>query len=148
MSANEAIKLLQGEELHNDKNHRADGQASDAIGFCFAVLNLLDPELIYEHALYLSGVTSMNVCLIGEVKSPGKWTDSEARFSSGMKPEFSIEDYSLADFTEWEMYTPELNEGVQLFAPISSNWHTPVFAAKGGDSLPKPNIGQTIRKGL
>lgn len=132
MSANEAIKLLQGERLYNQTVHRETGHSSDSVGFCFAVLNALHPELIYVHARYLSGITCMNVCLIGSLKKGQKWQKNLARFSAGMRSEYATQDYSLDDFEDWAMYTPQIPQPpeIHLYAPVSTNWTEPVLATK------------------
>lgn len=132
MSANEAIKLLQGERLHNETNHRETGNSSDSIGFCFAIMEGGD---IYQHATYLSGITNMGACLIGKLKPEIEWIKNKARFSAGMRTELCTTDYDLNDFSEWSMYTPKLDEGIQLMAPSSRNWDEPVLATKGGSNV-------------
>ena len=132
MSANEAIRLLDGQTLENHTVHRAVGQNSDSVGFCFAIGSGKDG--IYKAAQRLSGVTTMDVCLLGKLKrpTPDRYKYTKAFYAAGYLEELSTETYDLQDFAEWKMYTPEPPPPEMLVKLISSfNWQRPQLVKEG-----------------
>ena len=62
MSYAEAIALLRGEKLHNEKVWQvATGRKNDSIGFCFMDGDKEEAEYAFQ---YLSGIVSEDICLI------------------------------------------------------------------------------------
>ena len=103
MSKEEFDKLLAGETLVNNKNHKAN---TNSIGFCFMKD---DPEYCYE---FLSGIVSDEVCVVFETKkelnkSFGIYADPSGSFFDNIaKDEYCTEEYSLEDFKIVKMCIP------------------------------------------
>lgn len=133
MSAHEAIKLLDGKTLRNSTDHHLDdGQATDSIGFCFAIVDnrfTLDTSAIYEAAHRLSGVAIMDICLVATAeKLPKRYVKSWGHYKGGKLPEYSTEQYGLKDFREWAFYAPHDRSG--LLPVFSGNWEHPRLSTK------------------
>lgn len=129
MSAGEALQLFAGATLENNTNHREMGQASDSIGFCFAIVHRHtdDDVALYEEAKWLSGIALLEVGLVGEItgKALRKFKKSHARYANGMHEERCTTKYSLDDFTDWAMYVPTGRS--PLMVAFSGNWGAPQY---------------------
>ncbi len=126
MSAHEIIRLLDGQTVQNDTVHRTAGQNSDSVGFCFAIASGKDG--IYEAAQRLSGVTTMDICLLGKLKrpTPDRFKYYKAFYAAGYLEELATVEYSLQDFADWKIYAPEPPGPEYLVKIISSqNWQRP-----------------------
>lgn len=131
MSRAEAGELLFGMDLHNDTNHAAHGNGTDSIGFCFALIDE-DDGTIYSAARRLSGIVSMEVCLVGHLKLDperfskgyGYYADHSTIIAQRVKlPEISGTDYSAKDFSEFKLWLPNPNAGPLVY---SESWREPV----------------------
>jgi hypothetical protein len=131
MSANEAIRLLDGDRLHNDTHHGAAGQRTTSIGFCFAIGPTTDIETaIYLVSKNLSGIGVMDVCLSALLPDelPPGYETTTGYYKIGETKEICTTDYSLADFDDWRMYTPQLPPTAQPFKVIGSmHWRKPIL---------------------
>lgn len=134
MSAHEAIKLLTLQTLHNSTDHRQAGNKSESVGFCFVQINALEASEIYDHATYLSGVVSMDVCLIAQLKDAIQFKPGKAYFSVGERTELATEFYALTCFEDFKLYTPQHMSSIHLLAPTSRNWEKPVLTMSMGRS--------------
>lgn len=129
MSAAEAIKLLDGQTLHNRTDHGAAGWTTDSVGFCFALIgdSSEDTYAIYHASKILSGITIMDVCLIGNLhkNAAEAWKLGYGKYATGKHKEFSTNNYSLEDFASWSLYAPY--DRNPLSPTYSGNWDTPEF---------------------
>ena len=131
MSAHEAIRLLQGDTVHRDVDHKAQGNKTTSIGHCFVIVKEHSGG-IYDSAKYLSGIAMMDACLIGTLKTNPDhlFEQTKGWYQDGWTPEICAVDYSLSDFDDWEICTPELPPYDQMFKMIASpNWLNPVQTA-------------------
>lgn len=78
MSYNEAIKLLQGETLHNDTDFKKNGAHTSSKGFCFMDGDKDEAEYAYN---FLGGVVSDECCLILRFNQNTKLTESSGRYA-------------------------------------------------------------------
>lgn len=130
MSAAEAINLVNGRTLRNRADHKALGQSSDSVGFCFAIAGDTggdDSYALHGAAKLLSGITTMDVCLIGDLhkNKTEAWHLGYGKYATGNRKEFSTDSYSLADFSQWSLYAPhDRNPLIPLY---SANWTEPVL---------------------
>lgn len=144
MSADEAIRLLDGQTIERDTNHRALGNHTTSIGACFAIDNTpnTNPKAMYKTSSRLTGLAMMDVCLIGIIdagnapafrKSTGQYNvGTRENPEIGDWPEMCSTAYRLADFERWWIYTPQLPPYDQMFKLIAShNWQEPVLTRKG-----------------
>lgn len=129
MSRAEATELLFGHELHNDRDHASHGNGTNSIGFCFALVNE-DDGSIYNAARRLSGIVSMEVCLIGHIKLNPKrfqqgygWYADHDRRERVKLSEISGLRYSANDFTEFKLWLPNPNAGPFVY---SESWREPL----------------------
>lgn len=64
MSHKEAMKLLDGQKLVNNKHHKhEDRSKTDSVGFCFTS----GKRSLYENMRFLSGIVDGDVALVGEI---------------------------------------------------------------------------------
>ena len=134
ISRPEHIKLMGDLELTNTRDHHAEGNATDSIGFCFAVLD----DSIYDLARSLSGIVDMSYCIVAEVKKDreekfkrgfGMYSNHDAGLLSRRElPEYSTISYSLDDFSSWTMYEPDPSAGAFIY---SESWRNPVEVNHG-----------------
>lgn len=129
MSRSEAAELAFGQELFNDRNHAADGNGTDSIGFCFALVNE-DDDSIYTAARRLSGIVSMEVCLVGHLKlNPERfrqgygWYADHNLHKQVSMPEISGLRYRADDFTDFKLYMPNPAAGPFVY---SESWREPL----------------------
>ena len=98
MSIGEFQKLLTGETLKNDTQHKA---ATTSVGFCFMSREVIDPESAYD---FLAGVVSSDVCVVFKtakdlVKSSGLYADPDGFFSGMIViDEYCTTEYNRDDF--------------------------------------------------
>ena len=129
MSRAEAGEILFGHEIHNDHNHAALGNGTDSIGFCFALIDE-DDDSIYRAARRLSGIVSMEVCLVGRlkrcssqfIKGFGWYSDHDRRECVKLE-ELSATSYSAKDFSEFKLWLPNPAAGPLVY---SESWREPV----------------------
>lgn len=136
MSANEALRFIGNRPLNNHNRH-SEGNHSTSAGFCFWVDDsdkTSDAPALYNAAKHLSGLVTMDVALIGEVKYRRKrFNRTHGQYKDyGYKEELCTTQYSRDDFKDWRMFTPykDTNSlGVVFNLPMSSlNWEQPVLA--------------------
>jgi hypothetical protein len=131
MSAHEAFKLLDGAVIKNTTDHRRGGARSSSVGACFAIVTDSDDvAAIYKTAKYLSGIVTMDTCIIATLKEPQPeaFTQGRALYSAGHLDEMCATAYSRDNFDSWKLYTPQLPPVQQMIKVISSfNWRTPVL---------------------
>lgn len=125
MSAHEAIRLIRGETLQNTTDHRALGSRTTSIGFCFALADGDPAVAMHEAAKYLSGITDMEACLFGTLKSSFDKTDG--LYSIGRRDELCTTHYSLEDFKDWELYAHSFIPPTMLRLIASPHWEQPVL---------------------
>lgn len=113
MGAKEALRFLAERPLVSDTEHAVATKAhTNSIGFCFWID---DTNKSYQHALYeaskhLSGITYLQVAVIGDLVEPraDSWKKSWGRYADfPMRDELCTRTYSKADFTQWAIFTPE-----------------------------------------
>jgi hypothetical protein len=127
MSVNEAFQLIRGGDVKNGTDHKAQGNRSNAFGCCFAILkNKPHSDEIFDHGIYLSGIVTMDVCLVATLKSPAKkgFKRTFGGYKQGDVTELSSTNYALSDFEEWTMYAP--NNRYTILPTASHNWLEPV----------------------
>lgn len=106
MSKKEFDKLIKGEVLTNNKEHKGH---TNSKGFCFMDVEDNSPEYAYE---FLSGIVSDDVCVVFETdkklkKSYGVYADPYGRFFDTItENEYCTKKYSLKDFKIVEMAIP------------------------------------------
>ena len=129
MSRAEAGEILFGHEIHNDRNHGMLGNGTDSIGFCFALVDE-DDGSIYRAARRLSGIVSMDVCLVGHLKLDSErfiegfgWYSDHDRRERVKLPEISATSYSAKDFSEFKLWLPNPNAGPLVY---SESWREPL----------------------
>ena len=129
MSRDEADTLAVGFSIGNDRNHRAAGNGTDSIGSCFAVINE-DDDSIYQAARRLSGIVTMEVCLVGYLKQDPErfidgfgWYTGPDRASRVKLPEISTTSYNSKDFTEFKLFLPDPAAGPLVY---SESWREPL----------------------
>lgn len=108
-----------------------------SVGFCFWIDNsdkTSDASVLYSVAKHLSGLVTMDVALIGEVKYRRKHfnrTHGQYKYYD-YKEELCTTRYSRDDFKDWRMFTPYKDTdslGIVFNLPMSSlNWEQPVLA--------------------
>ena len=131
MSRDEADTLMVGFSIGNDHNHAAAGNGTDSIGSCFAVITE-DDDSIYQAARRLSGIVTMEVCLVGHLKLDPKrcvegfgWYADHDRKERVKLPEISSTDYNAKDFVDFKLWLPNPNAGPFVY---SESWREPLPA--------------------
>ena len=131
MGMKEILGFLEGETMHNTKQHIAN---TDSVGFCFTPID--NGESIYDIALHLSGVASMEVCLVGILNDYVDWREGYGVYSDNdpttlLEPnkwqtkkwrELSTKRYSMDDFKEYNVYLPDMSESPWVW---SGSWKNP-----------------------
>lgn len=135
MSVNELVGLLANQTVTNTKNHKKSGNSTNSVGFCFTPINPPEAEMeaIFLAANYLSGVATMDICLLGAFLDPmpSKFKKTWGDYRYGHIDELSTTSYSLVDFDSWELYAPNDR---YLFVPIASpNWADPKYVINSTD---------------
>jgi len=141
MGTAEALKFIDEQPLLNEKVWKDHGADSESKGFCFIEIDgdkIQDTMAIFNAAVYLSGVTSMDACLVGkptpefaEILLRGK-----AHYTIGTIEELSTNIYSRDCFSEWAMYTPSKSfdipfmHGVTFYS--SDSWKEPNLVTSRG----------------
>jgi hypothetical protein len=137
MSAHEAIRLLNGDQLHNDTDHSHESR-TNSIGFCFVIASDSDSaeEAIYAAAQYLTGIVTMDCCFIGRLVPPLSFKKTNGYYKGGHIDELSATSYRLSDYDAWKFYTPRLPDVLNPFKIISSiNWEKPVLTTASHETL-------------
>lgn len=140
MSTDEAIKLAHGSTVVNEKDHHAEGHYTNSIGFCFIIDDdtVDEAEAIHNASEYLSGIVSMDACLVAHLpNSDNEFVKGYGKYSSGMKDEMSVRRYSLNDFNLWRFYVGAEPTSAGMFFPgmfmrSSTHWEHPQLVANGG----------------
>jgi hypothetical protein len=129
MSVNEVIWLLRGDELTNNTNHKKKGNNTNSIGFCFALPDesLESSQAMFEAAQRLSGVATLDICLLATLDNPNTkyWKKRRGHYRWGYMAELSTRRYSLKDFTEWTLYAP--NDRYLIMPLASPNYADPRY---------------------
>lgn len=129
MSRDEADTLMIGFSIGNNRNHRASGNGTDSIGSCFAVITE-DDDSIYQAARRLSGIVTMEVCLVGHLKlDPERFVEGYGYYADHDRkqrvklPEISSTSYNSEDFSDFKLLLPNPNAGPFIY---SESWREPV----------------------
>lgn len=125
MSAEEVKALVRGKKLNNPTDHKAAGNKTDSVGFCFMPVNDIENDGVYYAARRLCGITTTQFCLVGELKHHrwrkgyGVYGDYNNLDESGYAPpmqhdEYSTKSYSKRDFDHFKVYKPNELEEMNL----------------------------------
>lgn len=136
MSTREILLLTGGHAVENSATH--DRNATNSMGFCFWIDNNVTSHktAIINAARSLSGITTMDVCLVAEVKKKrlDVFKESYGIYSSGKQKELCTTQYSLDDFDDWSIYVCAAmsHPGMPGLTMRSSNeWQQAMFVMSG-----------------
>lgn len=136
MSVNEVILLLEGrsqkDTLINTVSHKAAGNATNSVGFCFLMprRTMSDNDAMFNAARFLSGIATMDVCLIAELKAPSQrgFKQTWGQYRAGRKKELCVTQYGLGIFEDWKLYAP--NDRYLFLPTASPNWIDPRYVTQ------------------
>lgn len=124
MSKREYDALMAGNVLHNETDHKALGQKSDSVGFCFF------PESPDEAIHWLSFIVDADVCVTMDIPDPmlqeskGRYRDVEKDKGSNLfdvPPTLWRTEYCLTEYSLQTVHVLYVTDQYKMYGRIPEN---------------------------